>query len=58
MKGANVIFFLGQEEEKYDISRSLEDLLYKNIPLTLYVKTKNVIENIMDKENVHSLGSQ
>ncbi len=58
MKGANVIFFLGQEEEKYDISRSLEDLLSKNIPLTLYVKTKNVIENIMDKENVHSLGSQ
>ncbi len=58
MKGANVIFFLGQEEEKYDISRSLEDLLYKNIPLTLYVKTKNVIENIMHKENVHSLGSQ
>jgi hypothetical protein len=43
---------LGQEEEKYDISKSLEDLLSKNITLTLYVKTKNVTENIMDKENV------
>ncbi len=49
---ANVIFLLGQEEEKYDISKSLEDLLSKNITLTLYVKTKNVTENIMDKENV------
>ncbi len=30
-----------------DISWLLEDLLYKDIPLTLYVKTKNV----MDKES-------
>ncbi len=32
--------------------------MYKNIALTLYVETKNVIENVMDKENVHNLGSQ
>lgn len=57
MKGANVIFSRPRKK-KFDISRSLEDLLYKNIPLTLYVKTKNVTENIMDKESVHSLGSQ
>ncbi len=31
-----------------DIFQLLEDLLYKDIPLTLYVKTKNV----MDRESV------
>jgi hypothetical protein len=31
-----------------DISQLLENLLYKDIPLTLYVKTENVI----DRENV------
>jgi hypothetical protein len=52
MKGANVIYFLGQKEEKHDISKLLEDLLYKNIPLTLYVKTKNVTKNVIDKESM------
>jgi hypothetical protein len=48
--GANVIYFLGQKESQYhvDILRLLEDLLYKDIPLTLYVK----IENVMDRESV------
>ncbi len=31
-----------------DISQLLKNLLYKDIPLTLYVK----FENVMDKENV------
>ncbi len=31
-----------------DIFRLLEDLLYKDIPLTLYVR----IMNVMDKESV------
>jgi len=52
MKGANVIYFLGQKEEKYDISKLLANLLSKNIPLKLYVKTKNVIENVIVKESV------
>jgi hypothetical protein len=55
MKGANVIYFLGQKEEKYDISKLLANLLYKNIPLTLYVKTKNVTENVIVKESVFEI---
>jgi hypothetical protein len=37
------------EEGKYDvdISHLLEDLFYKDIPLTLYVR----IENVIDREN-------
>jgi hypothetical protein len=31
-----------------DISRLSEDLLYKDIPLTLYV----IIDNVMDKDNM------
>jgi hypothetical protein len=36
-----IIYFLGQEKEKYDvdISQLLKDILYKDIPLTLYVRT-------------------
>ncbi len=47
---ANVIYFLGQEEGRYDVDISWlsKDLLYKDIPLTLYVR----IDNVMDKENV------
>jgi hypothetical protein len=37
----NVIYFLGQDKEKYDvdISQLSKDILYKDIPLTLYVRT-------------------
>jgi hypothetical protein len=47
---ADVIYFLGQEEGQYhvDISHLLKDLLYKDIPVTLYVK----LENVMDRESV------
>lgn len=40
-ESANVIYFLSQEEGKYDVNISwlLKDILYKNIPLTLYVRT-------------------
>ncbi len=43
---ADVIYFLSQEDGKYDVSISwlLKDLLYKDIPLTLYVRTKNVMD--------------
>jgi hypothetical protein len=43
---ANVIYFPSQEEGKYDVNilQLLEDLLYKDIPLTLYVEIENVIE--------------
>jgi hypothetical protein len=49
MKG-KMSYFRGQNEEKYDVDilKSPDDLLYKDIPLTLYVKTKNV----MDREHV------
>jgi hypothetical protein len=49
-EGAYVIYFPGQEEGQYDVDifQLLEDLLYKDIPLTLYIKTKNV----MDRESV------
>jgi hypothetical protein len=49
-EGADVIYFPSLEEGQYDVDIfSLpKDLLYKDIPLTLYVKTKNV----MDRENV------
>jgi hypothetical protein len=49
-EGANVIYFLGQEEGQYDVDifQLLKDLLYKYIPLTLYIRTKNV----MDRESV------
>jgi hypothetical protein len=45
-----VIYFPSQEEGQYkvDISQLLDDLLYKDIPLTLYVR----IENVMDRESV------
>jgi hypothetical protein len=48
-EGVDVIYFLGQEG-KYDVDIFwlLEDLLYNDIPLTLYVRTMNV----MDKESV------
>jgi hypothetical protein len=47
---ANVIYFSSQEEDKYDVNifQLPTDLLYKDIPLTLYVET----ENVMDKKNV------
>ncbi len=46
----DVIYFLGQEEGQYhvDISHLPKDLLYKDIPLTLYVR----LENVMDRESV------
>ncbi len=47
---ADVIYFPCQEEGQYDvdISQLLEHSLYKDIPLTLYITTKNV----MDRESV------
>jgi hypothetical protein len=49
-EGTNVIYFPSQEKGQYDvdISQLPKDLLYKDIPLTLYVK----IENVMDREDV------
>jgi hypothetical protein len=49
-EGADVIYFPSQEEGKYDVNNSqlLEDLFYKDIPLTLYVR----IENVIDRESV------
>ncbi len=49
-EGVDVICFLGQKEGQYDVDIFLlfEDLLYKDIPLTLYVR----FENVMDKESV------
>ncbi len=49
-EGADVIYFPSQEEGQYcvDISWLLKDLLYKDIPLTLYFRT----ENVMDSESV------
>jgi hypothetical protein len=49
-EGADVIYFLGQEEGQYhvDISQLLKDLLYKDKPLTLYVR----LENVMGRGNV------
>jgi hypothetical protein len=49
-EGANVIYFPGQKEGKYDVNnfQLLEDLFYKDTPLTLYVR----IENVIDRENV------
>jgi hypothetical protein len=35
-----------------DISWLSKDLLYKDIPLTLYVGSENVTKNVMDKECV------
>ncbi len=42
-EGAYVIFFLSQEEGQYDVDILLKDLLYKDIQLTLYVRTNNVM---------------
>jgi hypothetical protein len=41
-----VIYFLRKEEGEHDVDISwlLEDLLYKDIPLTLYVRNKNVMD--------------
>jgi hypothetical protein len=48
-EGVDVIYFLGQEGQyDVDIFLLLEDLLYKDIPLTFYVK----IKNIMNRESV------
>jgi hypothetical protein len=48
-EGVVVIYFPSQEGQYHvDISQLQEDLLYKDIPLTLYIRT----ENGMDKENV------
>jgi hypothetical protein len=49
-EGVEVIYFLGHEKGQYDvdISRLPKYLLYKDIPLTLYFRT----ENVMDRENV------
>jgi hypothetical protein len=49
MKG-HVIYFPSQEEGQCDVdfSRLPKDLLYKDIPLTLYFR----IENVMDRESV------
>jgi hypothetical protein len=45
-EGADVIYFLGQEGQYHvDIIQLQEDLLHKDISLTLYV-------NVMDKDNV------
>jgi hypothetical protein len=40
-ESVDVIYFLGQEKEKYDvdISQLLKEILYMDIPLTLYVRT-------------------
>jgi hypothetical protein len=48
--GANVLYFLVQEEGQYDVDTFLlpKDLMYKDIPLTLYVRIKNV----MDRDSV------
>jgi hypothetical protein len=49
-EGANAIYFPTQEEGKYDVDifQLSKDLLYKDIPLTLYVK----IEHVIEKESV------
>jgi hypothetical protein len=49
-EGVDVIYFLGQKKGQYDVDifLLLEDLLYKDIPLTFYVK----IKNIMNRESV------
>jgi hypothetical protein len=49
-EGAYVIYFPSQEKGRYkvDIFQLLDNLLYKDIPLTLYVR----IENVMDRESV------
>ncbi len=49
-EGVDVIYFPSQEEGQYDvnISQLPKDLLCMDLPLTLYVQTKNV----MDKESV------
>jgi SHS2 domain-containing protein len=49
-EGANVVYFLGQEEDQYDVDIFWlsKDLFYKDTPLILYVK----IENVMDGESV------
>jgi hypothetical protein len=46
----DVIYFPSQEEGQYDVDIFWlpEDLLYKDLTLTLYVRT----ENVMDKESV------
>jgi hypothetical protein len=47
-EGAHVIYFPSQEEGQLDIFQLLDNLLCKDIPLTLYVR----IENVMDRESV------
>jgi len=49
-EGANVIYFPTPKEGKYDVDicQLPKDLLYKDMPLTLYVR----IERVIDKENV------
>jgi hypothetical protein len=49
-EGEDVIYFPSLEKGQYDVDISwlLKDLLYKDIPLTLYFKT----ENVMDSESV------
>jgi hypothetical protein len=44
-EGTNVICFPSQEEGAYDVDifRLFEDSLYKDIALTLYIKTGNVV---------------
>jgi hypothetical protein len=56
-EGEDVIYFPSQKKCQYDVHiyQILEDLLYKDIPLTLYVRTKNVMDQ---GECVHSFGSQ
>jgi hypothetical protein len=49
-EGVDVTYFPSLEEGQYDVDISSlhKDLLYKDIPLTLYIK----IENVMGRENV------
>jgi hypothetical protein len=46
--GGKCYIFLGQEKGQYDvdISQLLEVLLYKDILLTLYPKTENVMDRV------------
>jgi hypothetical protein len=54
-EGTNVVYLWGQKKGKYheDMVWLLEDLLYKEIPLTLYVNNEQIMEGGM---NVCSLG--
>jgi hypothetical protein len=45
-EGEDLKYFLDQEDGKYNMNISwlLKNLLYKDIPVTLYVRTENVLD--------------